>query len=73
MWYALDRFEEEWAVLVDDEENSVTVERERLPTAARPGDLFRLEDGCYRWDEEETRARRQKITALEQKLRRKRE
>ena len=37
MWYAVDRFEGEWAVLQDDEGQSHNVERSRLPQDIRQG------------------------------------
>ena len=45
MFYAIDRFEEELAVLVDDEENTSTVERALLPEEAVQGDVLTLEEG----------------------------
>lgn len=57
MFYAIDRFEEELAVLVDDEENTSTVERALLPEDAVQGDVLTLEEGRYRRDGEETARR----------------
>lgn len=69
MFYAIDRFEEELAVLVDDEENTSTVERALLPEDAVQGDVLTLEEGRYRRDGEETARRRERIRRLEQLLR----
>lgn len=69
MYYSIDRFEEEWAVLQDDDGRSVTVERSRLPAQARQGDLLTEKDGAYSVDENETAARRERIRRMEQKLR----
>lgn len=44
MWYAVDRFEGEWAVLQDDEGQSHNVERSRLPQDIRQGDVLRQTD-----------------------------
>ena len=71
MFYAIDRFEEELAVLVDDEENTSTVERALLPKDAVQGDVLTLEEGRYRRDGEETARRREEILRLQEKLRRK--
>ena len=48
MFYAVDRFEEHLAVLVDDEENTCIVEREALPADVRQGDVLRREEGGNR-------------------------
>lgn len=69
MYYSIDRFEEEWAVLQDDDGRSVTVERSRLPAQARQGDLLVEKEGAYFVDEKETAARRERIRRIEQKLR----
>ena len=37
MYYSLDRFEEELAVLEDDDEHTLTIPRILLPEGARPG------------------------------------
>ena len=41
MRYAVDRFEEEWAVLQDDEGRCRNVERRLLPQGVRQGDVLR--------------------------------
>ena len=43
MYYSLDRIEEEWAVLVDDDGNSVDVLLTDLPEGACPGKVYRNE------------------------------
>ena len=69
MFYAVDRLEGELAVLVDDEENTSTVERALLPEGVVQGDVLRLEEGRYQRDGEETARRRERIRRLEQLLR----
>ncbi len=69
MFYAVDRLEGGIAVLVDDEENTSTVERALLPEGVVQGDVLRLEEGRYQRDEEETARRRERIRRLEQLLR----
>lgn len=44
MYYSLDRFEEELAVLEDDDEHTLTIPRILLPEGARPGDVL-IRDG----------------------------
>lgn len=71
MWYSVDRLEETLAVLVDDEENCITVERARLPASIRPGDMLWYANDCYMPDAAETARRRAEIRRLEQRLRNK--
>lgn len=71
MWYSVDRFEGSLVVLMDDEENCITVERTRLPDDIRQGDVLRYADDCYILDAEETAKRREEIRQLEQRLRNK--
>lgn len=58
MYYAVDRFEGELAVLQDDEERCVTVERTLLPAGVSQGDVLTLENGKYIHAREETQRRR---------------
>lgn len=70
MYYAIDRFEDEQAVLQDDSGKSLVVDRVLLPTDAAQGDILKLyDDGHYRHDRAETVARRDRIRRLEQLLR----
>ena len=69
MFYAVDRLEEGIAVLVDDEENTLVVERTLLPADTVQGDVLRMEDGRYLPDGEETARRRERIRRQEQLLR----
>ena len=66
---AIDRFEEQWAILEDDEGRLTRVERSRLPDGARQGDVLSAEGDAYTVDAEETAARRARIRRLEQTLR----
>ncbi len=70
MYYSLDRFEGELAVLEDDGERTKTVPRVLLPEGSRPGDVFRLEGNRYLPDPAETDRRRKEIRRLQDKLRR---
>ena len=69
MYYSIDRFEEEWAVLQDDNGRSFTVERSCLPAQARQGEILAEKNGAYFIDENETAARRERIRRLKQSLR----
>lgn len=70
MFYAIDRFEGDVAVLQDDDEHMYTVPRTDLPADVRQGDvLCRGGDGGYEAAPEETQARRERIRRLEQRLR----
>ncbi len=70
-YYAIDRFEGESAVLVDDDERTITTARSRLPAGVREGDVLFREGEGYCLDETETTARRERIRRLEEKLRKK--
>ena len=67
--YAIDRFEEQKAVLQDDDGNAILADRARLPSEAVPGDVLSFCDGVYHLDCEETAKRRNRIHRLEQLLR----
>ncbi len=71
MYYSLEHFEHELAVLVDDNERSRSVPRALLPAGARPGDVFREEGGAYLPAPEEAARRREEILRLQAKLRKK--
>lgn len=71
MWYAVDRFEEEWAVLQDDEGRCRNVERRRLPAGVRQGDVLRETEEGFLPDPEETPPPAGESRRLEQRLRKK--
>jgi hypothetical protein len=66
--YSIDRFEGEFAVLQDDERNSMDVLRSLLPDNARQGDVVIFEDEKWRIDAEETSTRRDRVKKLQQRL-----
>jgi hypothetical protein len=70
MLYSVDRFEGEYAVLVDENEDKLDVLRSLLPAGVRVGDMLRLMDGVYVLDNDAARARREQILRLQNKLRR---
>lgn len=62
MFYSIDRFEGEWAVLVADGECSqAVVPREYISPDAREGDILRYENERYIYDPDETAARRRLV------------
>ena len=68
MFYAIDRFEEEWAVLQDDDGNSRQVKRTALPSHVRQGDVLLETAEGYTLDAAETSRRRERARRLEQLL-----
>ena len=70
MYFSLERLEDTVAVLQNDHEETVVVDRSLLPPQAKAGEVFRFCDGQYRYDDAETAARKERIYRLEQLLRR---
>lgn len=70
MYYSLDRFEEELAVLEDDGKQTLAVPRALLPDGARPGDVLVRDGERYCPAPDETARRRDDIRRLQDKLRR---
>ena len=69
MFYSIDRFEGNFAVLISDEDgSSVTISRELIPIEAKEGGLLSLLDGKYIYDPEETSRRRKRLFMLTKKL-----
>lgn len=69
MYYAVDRFEGETAVLEDDNEALFTVARSLLPAGTQAGDVLSRMNGVYTAEPEETQRRREYARRLEQMLR----
>ena len=69
IYYSLEHFEKDTAVLQDESEQMVTVDRSLLPSEATTGDIFVLENGVYRYEHDETQRRKARILSLEQLLR----
>lgn len=68
MKYSIDRFEDGFAVLQDDNGESINVERTALPADSRQGDIVVSKDGKWVKDFEETAKRRNEVLKLQQKL-----
>ncbi len=73
MWYSLERFEDQLAILRDDEGTAVVVDKNVLSSQAKAGDMFRLHNGQYDYDANETTVKKEKIRRLEQLLRSKKQ
>ncbi len=69
--YSFDRREGDLAVLVDDDGDSVCVPFAELPQDSREGIILRLSEGRYAVDQAETDHRRDRVLALQNRLRRK--
>lgn len=65
---SIDRFEGKFAICEDGEEKYFAIETAELPEGARAGDVLRITDeGELLLDEEETRARRERIAAKQRR------
>lgn len=67
-FYSVDRFEEDYAILVDDDCASVTVLKRELPKGIMAGNVLRFENGKYTVAPEEEEKRRNRIRSLQNKL-----
>ncbi len=70
MKFSLERFEDTLAVLQNDAEETVIVDKALLPPDAKAGEVFCLCNGRYERDTAETTARKTRIMALQNLLRR---
>ncbi|HBT65152.1 MAG TPA: DUF3006 domain-containing protein [Ruminococcaceae bacterium] len=68
MKYAIDRFEEDIAVLQDDDGNCTDVKRALLPEDVRQGDVLIYENQKWRHDAQETSDRRKKVLSLQERI-----
>ena len=66
--FSVDRFEDDVAVLVDDNGNTTDVNKTVLPDNAKQGSILRFEDGKYELDPQEEDSRRKRIASLQNKL-----
>ncbi|MCL2489077.1 MAG: DUF3006 domain-containing protein [Oscillospiraceae bacterium] len=68
MYYSVDRIDEGWAVLIDDEENRLEIEVEKLPGGVGAADMLWFENGVWRLDGDEKARRQEEIRALQRQL-----
>lgn len=69
MTYIVDRIEEDFAVLQDDQEKLYPLPLTDLPAEIFPGAVLLFENGAYTVDVEQTRTRRERIRRLQERLR----
>lgn len=67
--YSYDRREGDVVVLVDEAGRSMTLSLSALPEGAQEGDLLRHTADGFRIDRGATQSRRQRVLALQQRLR----
>lgn len=67
MYYIIDRFEENFAVLEDENFRCSDIPRDKLPVGAQEGDVLCFDGSTYMVDNIRTQARRHMI---EEKMRR---
>lgn len=68
MFYTIDRFEGDYAVLEDDDENRVNVKKALLPEMAKEGDVLDFDGEAYTVNAEETEKRRQSVIEMLRKM-----
>lgn len=68
MFYTIDRFEGDYAVLEDDDENRVNVKKALLPEMARESDVLDFDGEAYTVNAEETEKRRQSVIEMLRKM-----
>ena len=64
MQLIVDRFEGDFAVCEDEKRNTVSIERSRLPSSVREGDVLTVDGDQIRIDPDKTGERRKKIKNL---------
>ena len=70
MFYSVDRMEDDYAVLIGDDERCLSLLLSTLPSGVTVGTMLRQEDGVFYIDLEEEQRRREEIAALQNNLRR---
>lgn len=68
MFYTIDRFEGDYAVLEDDDENRVNVKKALLPEMAKESDILDFDGEAYTVNAEETEKRRQSVIEMLRKM-----
>lgn len=64
MKYIIDRFEDNFAVCEDENQNFVDVEKAKLPKDAREGDIIIVNGDKITVDKESTKARKKEVQDL---------
>lgn len=65
---SIDRFEEGYAVCIDEDGRVINIDVELVEDDAKEGDIIFFEDGMYHASEEATQAARDEILALQDEL-----
>lgn len=68
MQLVIDRFEGGFAVCEDEKRKMVNIERSRLPSSAREGDVLTVDGDKLRIDPEKTKEREKKIKNMMKNL-----
>lgn len=68
MFYTIDRFEGDYAVLEDDDENRVNVKKALLPEMAKESDVLDFDGESYTVNADETEKRRQSVIEMLRKM-----
>lgn len=68
MFYTIDRFEGDYAVLEDDDENRVNVKKALLPEMAKESDVLDFDGEAYTVNAKETEKRRQSVIEMLRKM-----
>jgi hypothetical protein len=66
--YVLDRFEGQYAILLDSYGRAYDVLRDELTPDIREGDVLHENDGIYEIDEELTKEKREKLQKIKEEL-----
>lgn len=66
--YVVDRFEGQYAILVDSYSKTYDVLRDELPSEVREGDILHENEGQFIIDEEATKEKREKIRKFREEL-----
>lgn len=65
-YFSVDRFEENFAICVDEDENIKIIEIKKLPKNIKEGDIIKvLKDGTFKIDKEKTKHQREDIFNLQ--------
>ncbi|GIN86996.1 hypothetical protein J6TS2_33820 [Heyndrickxia sporothermodurans] len=64
MKYVIDQLEEKFAVCEDENGNMVDIERSKIPSKAKVGDVLVIKNGKYVVDKSQTRKLRKEIENL---------
>ena len=67
-FFSVDRFEEDFAVLVDENGVASSVKRDALPSEIKEGSVLSYVDGKYSIDKNEEKRRRKRILSLQNKI-----